>query len=225
MGEYATYQGRSVKIGTCEDMLYLRYGQRDLVSPEPGSGIREERDRFRFPFPDEDRVEPGAFTNPFRSLRLDGVRAPEGVEHDKVQFVASQSGYVCSLPCPEALSDGESGLTAGTLDLADGRWLTINRNGFRGSVLLCQQAVRDGVLAAVCECGGCGRKFWLGYPQALDAFDALMARAERGEREMRLSSYGFTEADIESATRFYRVTAVRLLEGYRTAVPTAEVAR
>ena len=32
MGEYANYMGERVKIGTCEDMLYLRWDQRHLVT-------------------------------------------------------------------------------------------------------------------------------------------------------------------------------------------------
>jgi hypothetical protein len=55
MGEYATYNGENIKLGTCESMYYLRADQRHLIS-----GYRfDGGDRFRFPFPDEDDIEPG----------------------------------------------------------------------------------------------------------------------------------------------------------------------
>lgn len=31
MGEYATYKGQEIKIGTCEDCYYLRADQRHLA--------------------------------------------------------------------------------------------------------------------------------------------------------------------------------------------------
>ena len=41
MGEYAIRKsdGESIKIGTCEDMYYLRYEDRFKVTPEEGSGF------------------------------------------------------------------------------------------------------------------------------------------------------------------------------------------
>lgn len=54
MGEYATFRGQSVKIGTCEDMYYLRADQAHLVKPTRGSCDPRAADvqraiRFRFP--------------------------------------------------------------------------------------------------------------------------------------------------------------------------------
>jgi hypothetical protein len=65
MGEYAQRKsdGAEVKIGTCEDMYYLRWDQRHLVRAIRGSvdpantlGLR-----FRLPFDDEDHLRPGDF--------------------------------------------------------------------------------------------------------------------------------------------------------------------
>jgi hypothetical protein len=84
LGENAVYQGHRVKIGTCEDMLYLRADQAALVERDYRSldPVRErEAVRFRFPWPDEDGTEPGAFGDPFRVLGVEGARAPDGVEH------------------------------------------------------------------------------------------------------------------------------------------------
>jgi hypothetical protein len=146
MGEYAEYHGKEVKIGTCEDMLYLRYDQRELVKRMPHSLDPADEDtqkviRFRFPWPDEDRVEPGSFENPDRAIHIPGLVAPEGTEHGHVQFVAS-AGYNVCLPCPEATPDPR-----------------IHRNGHRGAVLLVQQAVRAGKLVSIFMCGGCGARF------------------------------------------------------------------
>jgi hypothetical protein len=69
MGEFAKRHsdGQSVKIGTCEDMYYLRLEDRDKVTPEPNSGFGY---RFRLPFPNEDHFQPGEYDNAFRALRL-----------------------------------------------------------------------------------------------------------------------------------------------------------
>lgn len=66
MGEFAEYQGDRIKIGTCEDMYYLRADQRHLISGYQFAEI----DRFRFPFPDEDDVEPGCFGDHDRGIEI-----------------------------------------------------------------------------------------------------------------------------------------------------------
>lgn len=62
MGEYAkTATGERVKIGTCEDMYYLRLEDANKVIPLSGN-VNPATDtglRFRLPFPDEDSIEPG----------------------------------------------------------------------------------------------------------------------------------------------------------------------
>jgi hypothetical protein len=81
MGEYAQYGGDTIKIGTCEDMYYLRADQRHLVQKLPGSVSPWEKGlRLRFPWPDEDGQAPGTF-EPFRGLVLADEAAPEGIEH------------------------------------------------------------------------------------------------------------------------------------------------
>lgn len=67
MGEYAIYQGRRVKIGTCEDLYYLRLDQVPLVQAEASSvDPRSCLDvlRFRFPWPDEDGLTPLGLHHP-----------------------------------------------------------------------------------------------------------------------------------------------------------------
>jgi hypothetical protein len=74
MGEYATRKSdhQEVKIGTCEDMFYLRYEDRGKVRQLPGSlNPATELDlRFRLPFPDEDSVRIGEYQDFNRGERL-----------------------------------------------------------------------------------------------------------------------------------------------------------
>src|SRR5947199_3445544 len=107
MGEYAMYGGVQVKIGTCENMYYLRADQRDQVWVMPGNVDPMDAEalgviRFRLPWPDEDHIEPGAFERYDRALGLYGVEVPAEVEHGRVQFVAS-AGYNVMLSCPESV--------------------------------------------------------------------------------------------------------------------------
>src|SRR3972149_6581787 len=69
MGEYAIRKSdkQEIKIGTCENMYYLRYEDCDKVKPLPGSEIGF---RFRLPFPDEDEVLPGKYEKYNRGERL-----------------------------------------------------------------------------------------------------------------------------------------------------------
>jgi hypothetical protein len=66
MGEYAIRisDRERIKIGTCEEMMYLRYEDRDRVRPESGSVnvIQYATElRFRLPFPEEDHLKPGEY--------------------------------------------------------------------------------------------------------------------------------------------------------------------
>ena len=69
MGEYALRKSdrQSIKIGTCEDMYYLRYEDQDKVVPESGSDFGY---RWRIPFPDEDHILPGDYDGGFRQVDL-----------------------------------------------------------------------------------------------------------------------------------------------------------
>ena len=67
MGEFAIYRGDRIKVGTCEEMYYLRADQRSLIS---GYSF-DAGDRFRFPFPDEDTIEPGQFSDSPHGIWVD----------------------------------------------------------------------------------------------------------------------------------------------------------
>lgn len=150
MGEYAKVKGTGerVKIGTCEDMYYLRADQRHQVWAQPGN-VNPVADvdsiRFRFPFPDEDHYAPGEFGNHDQSVTVWGATLPDGWEHGNVQFSA-RNGYLVSLPCPEGPSE---------------HGFKIHRNGYGGAVKIVQQRAWDSYWVTVVQCGGCGHAFRL----------------------------------------------------------------
>jgi hypothetical protein len=75
MGEYAKLGNQTIKIGTCEDMYYLRYDDRYRLvhisgNINPCSFTDIIGCRFRIPFPDEDTNGPGGYEDYSRSLPL-----------------------------------------------------------------------------------------------------------------------------------------------------------
>lgn len=207
MAELADYRGERIKIGTCEDLYYLRADQaRDVQFPHPWTPFR-----FRFPFPDEDDIEPGAFEDYNRGVRVFGMVPGEGVQHYTVQL-RSQIGYLASIPCPEAHEYRDQNDRSRTV--IDG--LTVARNGFNGGVRLHQQRHLDGLLVAVvgCSCGARWRLPTLEYARPL--LDALAAM-DQHERDDRLKA-SWHHQDIEpypaSHQTFPQQLAERVLQGY-----------
>ena len=198
MAEYALHDGERVKIGTCEEMYYLRAEQAHDVVAVPGSVDpvkHAEELRFRFPWPDEDGTAPGRFDPYNRTVALWGMETPAGLAdaHHPVQFIAN-AGYLTSLPCPES-----------------GRFpadLHFQRNGFGGAVRLCGQRRVGDVLASIVTCGGCGLKWRLETLE--DAAPALEALAHEVERATRQES--------PSRAEWFAEVARRLQAGYRAPV-------
>lgn len=205
MGEYANFNGQRIKVGTCEDMYYLRWDQAykvtesetDFNDPDILSVIR-----FRFPWPDEDGNAPGDF-EPFRRMRLWGVPVPAEVEHGLVQFKAA-NGYLASLPCPESGELGASGMTR----TVDG--LTVHLNGYGGSCSLTAQGWRGGRLVGIAECNGCRHSYRLD-----DGNEEAVAVAIRSEADgkYRDADRNGTEGDRAIGDRL-NLIADRLLAGY-----------
>jgi hypothetical protein len=163
MGEYGLFQGEQVKLGTCEDMYYLRAQQARFItkiphSLDPNDPSTQKEIRFRFPWPDEDNILPGCFDDHDRAVPVPGITPPAGVDHRNVQFVARE-GYLASLPCPES----------GTAIPG----VTIHRNGFGGAVKIVRQAYRNGHLALIGICGGCGAMY--NYPTWADVEPVIVA--------------------------------------------------
>jgi hypothetical protein len=230
MGEYAIRRsdGERIKIGTCEQMYYLRADQIAQVKAGDSHDTDPERFkfdgiRFRFPFPDEDNVKPGEFEDFDRVFRVDGV--PMDVEHYSVQFKAD-NGYLVSLPCPEGLPYTETGPCPGNalkgfgID-ANGNAATewdarIGRNGYGGSFGIHSQRFmredEDGPerLVTVCRCKGCGALWRLHtWADAEPVVVALRSQADEYQRrdEAGLPVYGWGAATLHAM-------ADRIAEGY-----------
>lgn len=203
MGEYVTDTlGRQLKLGTCEDLFYCR-AEQARVFPSYFTPDVLDVVRFRFPWPDEDGIEPGAFGDPFRGMRLQGVSVPEGVEHGLVQFSA-RNGYLISLQCPE--------------DPA-GEWPSkVHRNGYGGACSLIAQGWRGGRLVGIARCNGCERAYRL--EDGNEDAAAVAIRAE-GDREIRTAEEHGTEGNRDIGERLHLV-ADRLVAGY--ALEVARVA-
>ncbi len=224
MGENAKFQGETIKIGTCESMYYLRADQAHLVTALRGNvdPIGDaEAIRFRFPWPDEDGVLPGAFKNHERAIGLFDVKAPtlSEVDHRSIQFQNGR-GYLLTVACPES---GEEG--AGS-----DHGLTFHRNGWGGAVKICEQAWRGGKLVTIAECGGCGAKYRLStIEDARPYIASLIKTAEEHEHRERVrpkfdacrDGVGPTEESIARAGEFYRKVAARIEAGYAATPPTS----
>ena len=194
MGEDAKYLGRLVKIGTCEDMYYLRADQRYKVQPVSGSvdPVRYERElRFRFPFPDEDNIAPGAFEDCDRGVRLDGIEAIKG-DHGTVQFTA-HPGYLLNLPCPL----GEQGAK-----LVKDAGLNLHKNGWGGGLKIVQQKIlENGIRCIVVACNACRCKW---REETLeDAMPYIKACEDEAARP-------------NGSADWWRKIAARIREGYET---------
>lgn len=202
MGENATFNGQTIKIGTCEDMLYLRADQAQLVTAQPRNvdPIRDaEHLRFRFPFPSEDGIRPGAFEDPDRTMRVDGVDLSEiPFEHHSVQFTA-RPGYVVSLPCPESQKGKQAAKDAG---------YRVFKNGWKGDWHIAQQRVLAGRLVLVMQCGGCSARFRL--PTLADAGPVVEALLRKVEEERNPHNRFGSET---TADMFLEV-AKRIVAGY-----------
>lgn len=118
MGEYAIRRsdGQKIKIGTCENLFYLRIEDADQVEWLPGN-VHAGKDtglRFRLPYPDEDHLGPGEYEDFRRGLRLyrtlvEDERewtedyAPPYVAEDPrpgyFQMHHQPSGLLLSVPC------------------------------------------------------------------------------------------------------------------------------
>lgn len=229
MGEYAKHNGEEIKIGTCEDMYYLRFDQRHKVQALSGN-VDPVADagalRFRFPFPDEDGERPGDFHKHgyHRGITIHGATPSEGVEHGHVQFVA-QAGYNVCLPCPESLKTLHGQFIEGATGKETG--VTIHRNGFAGAVQLVAQRFIDGKgLVPVLRCGGCGAMWRVENRHEIEAL-AVALRSDgdsrdKHERICRESSDRRHATENPGATPlnwgampgvFYHAIADRMLEG------------
>jgi len=144
MGEYAQRKldGIRVKIGTCDSMYYLRYEDRDKVSPEPNSlNPAAEKNLFwRLPFPDEDNINIGEYQNHRRGLQL-YKKTPHHLGDDYP-------------PTYEKFGDNETAQHPGTIQLKHTCGLLINVKCYHGVKLP--------------DCGNDAQAHWNGKNDAME---------------------------------------------------------
>ena len=215
MGEYARdiMTGEEVKIGTCENMYYLRFDQRAQVAEVPNSLDPNDPEvvyalRWRFPWPDEDATARPGYDNERheydRGQPIPGAKHPAGVEHGSVQFKA-HPGYLVSLPCPEGPDAAWLRLHKGENPLP----VAIHRNGVGGAVELCQQKLlRDGRIVPILRCVGCGTRYRLEDAAEIEA----LVVGIRSQVDA-WTAYDPTDARI----RYWSTIADRIAEGAQIA--------
>lgn len=212
MGEYAHYGDHKVKIGTCEEMYYLRYDQRTKVQPLSGNvdPVQDAAElRFRFPWPDEDGFAPGSsdfYDKGYeRGITVYGLDAPLDLDHGTIQFTAPVGYNVC-LPCPESVAYSDY---QGARKLIDsGPVIRVHRNGFRGAIQLVQQRyVPDQGLVPILRCA-CGAKWREADPARIELL-AVCLRSEGDRQPEDLSAHAFYHA---IADRVLGVGASSLVE-------------
>lgn len=212
MGEYATFNGEQVKIGTCEDMYYLRADQRHLIEGYDFDSCLGEL-RFRFPFADEDEIEPGAFADHDHGVRIPGAWSlPAEYDHvGSVQFKA-EPGYLLSIPCPEGSAFEATGLRIG-------------RNGWSGGYRVKQQKWVDGAWWTVVGCGSCRGAWRLPVEVAETVADAFLEEASRTEWRVtweqdsegewvHTNDYAWQLVHGQASRRFHELMGARILAGY-----------
>jgi hypothetical protein len=211
MGEY-TKDGR--KMGTCEDMYYMRFTQRARVVPDAYSLNPNDPDivtrlRFRFPWPEEDAIEVGHFDGAYKSVWVAGYRPenPGEVDHGTVQFRAD-AGYLVSLPCPEG-----KGYAGDNMAVTHENGTRVHRNGFRGAVhLVAQKFVPSIGLVPVVRCGGCGSMWRIeDRPEIERLALAFRAAGDRDRRDAR--------GENTTAGDWHHAVADRILAGIEEGVP------
>lgn len=217
MGEYAKYRGQQIKIGTCENMYYLRHDQRHEVTPESGSVNPAGRERFalrfRFPWPDEDHIKPGAFDGAFeRTLAVPGMAVPDAVKHETLHFSSQGNGYGVTLPCPESAeyTKGTQGAWRVLIGVKRNEEIRVHQHGGAAGVLLAYQKPVEGLgLAPILMCGAC-RAMWREEDRAEIERIAVLFRSEAD----RLDKLYRREQDAPDARiRMYHTIADRILAG------------
>lgn len=213
MGEYAirTSDGEEIKIGTCEQMYYLRADQVHLIRPlnqnniNPQSSKQAESIRFRFPFPQEDHVKPGEFEDPDYGLGLYGIEPPKEIEHYSLQFTRNypqSGGVLLSIPCPRS-KEGKANP------------VKVSYNGYSGPVHIHSQRLVQGKLVLILRCGDCGALYRVPtLDDAQPVLAILEQEAKQRDHETRIANERPGDVQCESQGDYYREIARRIYAGY-----------
>lgn len=191
MGEYAKLisTGERIKIGTCEQMYYLRADQVHLM--EGGPDCVDPKDpeyagqvRFRFPFPDEDKIEPGQFRDHDRGLGVYGIEPPKEIDHRSLQFTRNyptSNGVLLSLPCPR----GEHAHAG----------IRVSYNLYSGPVEIHSQRLIEGKLVLVCRCADCHALYRLPTLAECEPVIEALIKAGRADIALRVGD-GYTKPNF-----------------------------
>ena len=210
MGEYATLNGSRIKIGTCEQMYYLRADQVHLIQPESNSvnprlRSHAESIRFRFPFPQEDGCRPGSFEDFDYDLGLYGVEPPEDIDHSNLQFTRSYPsahGILLSTPCPRSKEGKASGLKFGY-------------NGYSGPVQIHSQRLVGEQLVLILRCGDCGAMYRVPtLEECKPVLDVLEKEATQRDHECQRANERPGAVQCTSSGDYYREVSKRIVAGY-----------
>lgn len=213
MGEYANRNsdGAEIKIGTCEQMYYLRADQVSEItarsgSVNPASRSQAESIRFRFPFPQEDGIKPGDFDDHDYGLGLYGIEPPEDIEHYSLQFSRNypqKGGLLLSTPCPRS-KEGKASK------------LKFSYNGYSGPVHIHSQRLVGEQLVLILRCGDCGALYRVpSLDECKPVLEVLETYAKNEDHENRIARERSGGAEqITSRGDYYREVARRIVAGY-----------
>lgn len=203
MSENIIYKGASIKIGTCENLYYIRLAQLQAglvdgtARPAPYNDsiteyLKPEVFRYRFPFPDEDDTQPGHFDpynrgvviylSPATSPNLLETLISADFEHNTLYLHAGPNGAstnIVNIPCPYSPAFKTS---------------TLRTSGYPAAVELVQQKLmKTGEIWAVIRCPFCG---------------AMMRLDPLGGKEL-------ADAAAQHKNDYYLEIANRILSGYQ----------
>ena len=153
MGQY--YNG--VKIGTCENMYYMRLaaaiklanvGARDDDGIAFKEMLEDNTTRFRFPWPDEDgRAETNQLHNVMDFDRGYELYVPEHIEINHCSTWHQGKGYNVQLPCIKS-EEFKKVAEAGA---------KLSHGAHSQKIAVKYDAIRDGERAILFECVYCGQ--------------------------------------------------------------------
>lgn len=216
MGEYASYKGHEIKIGTCNTMYYLRWNQRKSVIPLSGNvnPVTQVGELwFRVPRHEEDGIEAGAFpfhgycgAKPIRFLLKKGN--PKFANEVKQLAMESPGicqasnrdiGVVCNIPCYHG----------NTTELPKGMFY----NGFAPHTMgVSAIGIRDGKAAALVCCVICERPFMVLSLEELVRYCEPFGD-ERDDLEYLLQTMLDIEASLWMDNKKHNIIISELLAG------------
>jgi hypothetical protein len=200
MGEYVNYGGTSIKLGTCEDLYYVRHEQLERIigrcafqagNLQPRQYLNPAHGwRYRFPFPQEDGIEPGTFKDFDYGMMLSVPKDSPFLsgEHETICQSISCSGthnVNTIIPCPA--SDAFKGIkSSGVPDC-------------RPVEIVQQKLMEDGSLWTVLRCGWCKAKYRLPRDEAVTLAEVVR-------------NYDMPRDDARR--KFFDAIADRIMAGY-----------